>query len=263
MPVDVEVVFDFSSPFSWLACMRIEDVTAKYGDNVNIIWKPCRVMDIWMITQPNAMNHHKPEEEARRSKFRDDYYIRDLNEWYEAYGLKPKAASETPHTPVEPTISMQEKMKRYGNACTGFVMFQHICSKKLNLSQSEQAKYESKYVHAVYKAYREEGFTDIHNPVFVATTIQDILKELLVDDKNIPNDDEVLSFINNKENKNIIINWGKDAAKRGSFGVPTMFVATDHMYFGNDRMPLLQRRLDIETGMLSKDDQGMTMWSKM
>ena len=90
-----------------------------------------------------------------------------------------------------------------------------------------------------------------------------ILKELLVDDKNIPNDDEVLSFINNKENKNIIINWGKDAAKRGSFGVPTMFVATGHMYFGNDRMPLLQRRLDIETGMLSKDDKGMTMWSKM
>ena len=85
----------------------------------------------------------------------------------------------------------------------------------------------------------------------------------LVDDKNIPNDDEVLSFINNKENKNIIINWGKDAAKRGSFGVPTMFVATDHMYFGNDRMPLLQRRLDIETGMLSKHDKGMTMWSKM
>ena len=42
-----------------------------------------------------------------------------------------------------------------------------------------------------------------------------------------------------------------------------MFVATDHMYFGNDRMPLLQRRLDIETGMLSKDDKGMTMWSKM
>ena len=56
MPVDVEVVFDFSSPFSWLACMRIEDVTAKYGDNVNIIWKPCRVMDIWMITQPNVDN---------------------------------------------------------------------------------------------------------------------------------------------------------------------------------------------------------------
>ena len=47
-----------------------------------------------MITQPNAMNHHKPEEEARRSKFRDDCYIRIWIKWYEASGLNQRR-SET------------------------------------------------------------------------------------------------------------------------------------------------------------------------
>jgi 2-hydroxychromene-2-carboxylate isomerase len=31
---------------------------------------------------------------------------------------------------------------------------------------------------------------------------------------------------------------------RGGYGSPTLFVDTQHMYFGNDRLPLLERRLE-------------------
>jgi hypothetical protein len=38
-----------------------------------------------------------------------------------------------------------------------------------------------------------------------------------------------------------------ECIRRGGFGSPTMFVG-EHMYFGNDRLPLVERRLALQEG---------------
>ena len=37
----------------------------------------------------------------------------------------------------------------------------------------------------------------------------------------------------------------EEAIARGAFGSPTMFVAREHMYFGNDQLPLVRRRVEL------------------
>jgi 2-hydroxychromene-2-carboxylate isomerase len=36
----------------------------------------------------------------------------------------------------------------------------------------------------------------------------------------------------------------EEAIARGAFGSPTIFVAKDHMYFGNDQLPLVRQRVE-------------------
>jgi 2-hydroxychromene-2-carboxylate isomerase len=36
----------------------------------------------------------------------------------------------------------------------------------------------------------------------------------------------------------------EEAIERGAFGSPTIFVAQDHMYFGNDQLPLVRQRVE-------------------
>ena len=37
----------------------------------------------------------------------------------------------------------------------------------------------------------------------------------------------------------------EEAIERGAFGSPTIFVAGEHMYFGNDQLPLVRRRVEL------------------
>ena len=37
----------------------------------------------------------------------------------------------------------------------------------------------------------------------------------------------------------------EEAIERGAFGSPTIFVAGEHMYFGNDQLPLVRRRVEV------------------
>ena len=39
----------------------------------------------------------------------------------------------------------------------------------------------------------------------------------------------------------------EEAIQRGAYGSPTIFVARDHLYFGNDQMPLIRARVEAET----------------
>ena len=53
---------------------------------------------------------------------------------------------------------------------------------------------------------------------------------------------EFLAAIEQQPIKDKLRNNTQELIDRGGFGSPTMFVGGDDMYFGNDRMPLLQGR---------------------
>ena len=58
------------------------------------------------------------------------------------------------------------------------------------------------------------------------------------------NSEEFISFINLDSTKNSLKLNTEELAKRGGFGSPTMFVNEDNMFFGNDRLNLIDELLN-------------------
>ena len=56
--------------------------------------------------------------------------------------------------------------------------------------------------------------------------------------------EEFISFINLDSTKNSLKLNTEELATRGGFGSPTMFVNEDNMFFGNDRLNLIDELLN-------------------
>ena len=85
------------------------------------------------------------------------------------------------------------------------------------------------YLEDVFHAYWNEGkdISDI-----------DVLTEIAL--SNAANETEFLEFISTQEIKGRLIANTQELMDRGGFGSPTFFVGDDDMYFGNDRIQLIE-----------------------
>ncbi len=85
------------------------------------------------------------------------------------------------------------------------------------------------YLEDVFHAYWNEGkdISDI-----------DILAEIA--SINAANETEFLEFISTQEIKDRLIANTQELMDRGGFGSPTFFIGDDDMYFGNDRIQLIE-----------------------
>ena len=85
------------------------------------------------------------------------------------------------------------------------------------------------YLEAVFHAYWNEGkdISDI-----------DVLTEIAL--SNAANETEFLEFISTQEIKDRLIANTQELMDRGGFGSPTFFLGDDDMYFGNDRIQLIE-----------------------
>ena len=88
------------------------------------------------------------------------------------------------------------------------------------------------YLDAVFYAYWTEG-KDISD--------DDILKSI-VDQLN-GSSEEYFDFIKTPEAKERLISNTQELMDRGGFGSPTFFLNDDDMYFGNDRIQLIEEKL--------------------
>jgi 2-hydroxychromene-2-carboxylate isomerase len=88
------------------------------------------------------------------------------------------------------------------------------------------------YLEAVFYAYWTEG-KDISD--------DNILKSI-VDQLN-GSAEEYFDFIKTPEAKERLISNTQELMDRGGFGSPTFFLNKDDMYFGNDRIQLLEEKL--------------------
>ncbi|MCX2981090.1 2-hydroxychromene-2-carboxylate isomerase [Halieaceae bacterium IMCC14734] len=81
------------------------------------------------------------------------------------------------------------------------------------------------------------GYWSDHQDVSGADILADIAAELgMSRDKFLMELDSEAIKLKLRENTEEVIS-------RGGYGSPTMFIDTDHMYFGNDRLPLIEHRL--------------------
>ena len=52
-----------------------------------------------------------------------------------------------------------------------------------------------------------------------------------------------------KQYKDLLRANTDEVIRRGAYGSPTMFINGDDMYFGNDRLPLVERRMRALPGL--------------
>ncbi len=85
------------------------------------------------------------------------------------------------------------------------------------------------YLEDVFHAYWNEG-KDIYDT--------DVLSEIALN--NAANETEFLELISTQEIKDRLIANTQELMDRGGFGSPTFFIGDDDMYFGNDRIQLIE-----------------------
>ena len=59
---------------------------------------------------------------------------------------------------------------------------------------------------------------------------------------------EFFAAINSSRYKDRLRANTDELIQRGGFGSPTLFVDGDDMFFGNDRLPLVEARLEVSPG---------------
>jgi 2-hydroxychromene-2-carboxylate isomerase len=81
MAKKLEFFYDCSSPWTYLAFSRIEQVARRHG--AELIWRPILVGGVF-----NAVNPSVYESRERPVKVKARYYQKDLQDWARMYGLK-------------------------------------------------------------------------------------------------------------------------------------------------------------------------------
>ena len=88
------------------------------------------------------------------------------------------------------------------------------------------------YLEAIFKAYWTDG-KDISDDEFIKKLVETLQVS----------SEEFIEFINLPKTKTRLIENTQELMDRGGFGSPTFFVDETDMYFGNDRVQLIEKLL--------------------
>ncbi|MFK7976948.1 MAG: 2-hydroxychromene-2-carboxylate isomerase [Halioglobus sp.] len=199
----LEFFFDCSSPWTYFAFTRLIPMAEELG--VSITWRPILVGGVF-----NAVNQELyAQREAMFSgenKRRLDYFLKDLNDWARLCGLDIRMPAGHP-------ISSVKAMRGAYYAI-------------------EQERLVP-YAKAVFEMYWSSSTPDISH--------DNVLREVCAQAELNP--DAFLQAIAQQPYKDKLREATDEVIARGAYGSPTLFINTDDMYFGNDRLPLVELKL--------------------
>ena len=154
----------------------------------------------------NSVNDEVYKFRAKPNPLKSNYYNQDLKMWAKARNIKINWPSIFPINSVK--------------AMRGALFF-----------KEQDQIYD--YALRIFKAYWTDG-KDIS---------QDNVISKICEDLNL-DPDVFLNFINQEATKNALKENTQELIERGGFGSPTYFF-NDSMFFGNDRIQLLEEQLKI------------------
>ena len=194
----LEFFYDCSSPWTYLAFHRIEEVAARGG--AELIWKPILVGGLFNTVNPSVY-----ESRANPVPAKAAYARKDQQSWARFYGLR---IGSPPVFPVNSVKAMR----------AAFVAHEHGRI--------------SAFSRAVFETY----WGDLED-ISQDDVLQRIVERVGLDWA------EVKTKISTDEYKKKLRDNVDELIARGGFGSPTMYVDRDDMYFGNDRLPLVEHAL--------------------
>jgi 2-hydroxychromene-2-carboxylate isomerase len=193
-----EFFFDCSSPWTYLAFHKIEDVCRAAG--AELVWRPILVGGVF-----NAVNSSVYEQRAKPVPAKARYYAKDLRDWAQHYGLR---IGSPPVFPVNSVKAMRGAFFALERGCL------------------------PAYARKVFETY----WGDLED------VSQDAVLRRIVAGVGLPVD-EYFDAIAKPEYKDRLRANTDELIARGGFGSPTMFVNETDMYFGNDRLGLVEAAL--------------------
>lgn len=212
--MQVEYFFDCSSPWTYLSYTRIESICDRH--DVPLVWKPILVGGVF-----NRVNRGVYEQRANPVPAKARYYQKDLRDWADFQGIKIGAPEVFPVNSVK--------------AMRGCFV-------------AEEGGLISEYVGNVFLSYWTE-LKDISD--------DDVLEEILAK-TGIDSEPFFKKITSEKYKEKLRMNTDELIA-RGGFGSPTFFISdlsstgqqieTPGMYFGNDRLVLLENKLEQLSGL--------------
>lgn len=198
MPKKLEFFYDCSSPWTYLAFTKIEEVAGSNG--ADLIWRPFLVGGVFNTVNPSVYEGRKTPVPLKAK-----YYAKDLQDWARFYGIKIG----------NPTVFPVNSVKAMRGA----------------LVAHEHGKV-SPYSRRVFESYWGDDRDISQDDV-----LREIVREVGLDDK------EYFEKIASQPYKDKLRANTEELMARGGFGSPTMFVNGTSMFFGNDRLPLVEWEL--------------------
>jgi 2-hydroxychromene-2-carboxylate isomerase len=182
----VEIYFDLSSPYSYLASTQIDAVAARHG--ATVVWKPMVLHAVFKATG-NTM----PASIAAKAT----YMFADLQRWSKQYDVPFKFTSRFPVNAIK--------------------------AMRLCIAGEPDGK-----AGAVAKAAFRALWVDDRD-LNAEAELRAIAGEAGIDP------DKAVAAIESPEVKERLRTYTDEAAKRGVFGAPAIFVG-DQLFWGNDRL---------------------------
>ncbi len=209
MPVDNRVVpaleffYDCSSPWTYFAFTRIIPMAEALG--VPVHWRPLLVGGVF-----NAVNKEiYSQREAMfngENRRRLNYFIKDLQDWARLCGVQ---VTMPPGHPISSVKAMRGAF------------------------YAEEQGLLVPYSRRVFETYWSSDTPDIAS--------DEVLTHICTSVGLNP--DDFFSAITNPAYKDRLRANTDELIERGGYGSPTVFINGDDMYFGNDRLPLVEHRL--------------------
>ncbi|MEZ5569562.1 MAG: 2-hydroxychromene-2-carboxylate isomerase [Halioglobus sp.] len=200
---DLEFFYDCSSPWSYFAFTRIQPMARALG--VPVRWRPILVGGVF-----NAVNQELYA--AREAMFKGDnprrleYYLKDMQDWADLCGLQIRMP---PGHPLNSVKAMRGAL---------YALEQELVVP---------------YSQAVFATYWSGANPDISDDAVLG----DICAGVGLDAADF------FASINDQACKDRLRANTDELIARGGFGSPTIFIDGNDMYFGNDRLPLVESRL--------------------
>ncbi|MFO1014790.1 MAG: 2-hydroxychromene-2-carboxylate isomerase [Caulobacteraceae bacterium] len=198
----LEVFFDCSSPWTYLAFHNIRPMAKRLGQAIT--WKPILVGGIF-----NSVNPSVYEQRANPVPAKGRYMGKDLRDWARYSGIE---------ITFPPKVFPVNSVK----AMRGCIWLQ----------EQGDAVMEA-FADRVFRAYWSEN-RDISQDAELAA----ILDELGLEETAF------FAAIGEQKYKDALKANTEEVIARGGFGSPTIFVNGDDMYFGNDRLVLVEAALE-------------------
>ena len=195
----LEFFYDCSSPWTYLAFHKIEDLVARSG--AKLVWRPILVGGVF-----NSVNDSVYEARKNPVMPKLRWYVKDLQDWANFYGIR---ICQPPVFPVNSVKAMR-----------GAIV-------------AEQHGLLPRWSRRVFETYWGD-LADISR--------DDVLRPLVAEIGLDP--DKFFAAIADPAVKDQLRANTDELIARGGFGSPTMFIDGTDMYFGNDRLALVEHALE-------------------
>jgi 2-hydroxychromene-2-carboxylate isomerase len=195
----VEFFYDYSSPWTYLAFTRIEELCRRHA--AELVWRPILVGGIFNTVNPSV---YESRERPVPAKAR--YMWKDLHDWARLQNVALK---------FPPSVFPVNSVKALRGA---LVAIEHGCI----------GPYSARVFAAYFGDDRDISRDDVLRPIVVDVGL-DV--------------DAFFAAIATQAYKDRIRANTDECVARGGFGSPTIFVDGDDMYFGNDRLVLVEAAL--------------------